>query len=244
MSYLGYNKRPKIKDPKANVRLADDLEFEVDFSAIVFPNIDFRPIEDQASGYPLNWNLVFKGFGWTAAQFQSFFRNRVLNPEIVCNGVNNSQNGFQLISTHGVDYTPSNGEYNQMAGNLFRFDGGTAIQEIYDLNGVFHVCNNYVFHSCSRLEVVDLPGLTFLHQDPMYNDKPLLRVWNMPKMTNINNAPAGTFDIYGNSIPFKRCPQGCNFTLNNALKTANAGAMHGDVQWLINNKNPNITWVD
>ena len=48
--------------------------------------------------------------------------------------------------------------------------------------------------------------------------------------------------VWDNERAFWGCKDGANFTFNNALKTSNGGAMNHEVQMLIDNKNPNITW--
>lgn len=240
-----YRSKTKIPDQKAKVLMAG-MEFDMDMKGVIFPEVNFKPIEDENSGFPLDFNLVVKyldGEGFGAAWWEMYFQDAPLTgaqgyPWCTVNGINTNEGGFSLLSTHDL-YKSDTDKRFVVKYALFK---GSGLLEFYDLSVGFVEVEQQAFRA-NGMEVIELPECTILDPNFITDGATPMRSLVLPKMTDLGD-PAGNFDANLNSVTFNSFPQGSNYTFNNALKTANAGAMHGDIQWLIDNKNPNITWVD
>lgn len=223
-----YRAIPKVKNT-STVQILDGVEFEMDNNSIIFPGVKFKPSEGDASGWPEDYKLVVKGMTFTKEQAQDRFRLNNSQPDAIVNAIKDGKDGFQLYSVHEFGTNPPAAWLKD-----------TGLKEIYDLTGFVKMIPNYIVRG-NGTEVCSFPEATEMKAQPFYDpgSPATFRVMEFPKVTVIPNS-----DVAGATPIFQTTPQGVNWTFNNALKTANAGAMHAEIQWLIDNKNPNITWVD
>lgn len=239
-----YRSKPNIPSSESSVQLGNFGTLKVSNDKIIFPKnaVTFKPAAGEISDRPINHNLVMKNASFVDAPDAQF--KLTTNPYIIeepfidvfCNSVVNGKDTYQLISVYQIDVINGLG---YLPKNAFKYY--PELQEIYDLEGLFTTSANdaqgwYCFGYNPKLEVISLPFIDTVSEYFIGPQMPALRVVELNKCTTIGN-PAGI-------NWFNRVQFGANYTLNNALKTVNAGAMHAGVQWAIDSNGAKITWVD
>ena len=237
MSYIGYNKRSG-GSAKLRMEVVDGVIEEVDLKDVVFSNGSFQIPDYEQDGLPVNYNFIFGGLNWSSPEeCQQSLRDEIpsLFSNVECNALKNLNDGNQQVSLHFISR-------NELRAGDFYNNYRNILTSFYDLKGYFkNIVGNNVFNGLA-LKVISLPAITALPDLSLISysgahvGMPNLEHFNAPLLASIG--PTDLDDDY-----LKYAPNYIALTVSKTLETSNNGGIEGDLQWLIDNKFANITFV-
>lgn len=188
------------------------------------------------NGLPLNYNIIFGGLQLsTLADATEFLKNgwngstslQYKQPDAICNGIINLENGLQKLSTHF--YT-----------NLSKFQfKGSPVTYIKDLNiGITEINQGYEFANALELAYIEMPFVKHIDlTSPFYSSGQKIKEIILPKLQTLGAVDTATILYYLGSM-------GTKLSVPRILETINGGIPEADLTHFLDVKSGIINYLD